>query len=174
MSTSRFSFSNRQVLTIHVGLALLFLVIDQISKLLVLTNLEPYIPLVLTDFLNFRLVFNRGAAFGFLSDSDIDSNKVFLFVNLGILALLFYLLWLQRPGRNQAVTGIWLIIGGAIGNLVDRVVHGHVVDFIDFHYAGWHYSTFNVADTCITAGAILIALELFNVKLLFRRAKDTY
>ena len=157
---SRPQLTERKVLGIHVGIALLVLVLDQLTKAFILTILKPFTSYPVTEFLNFILVYNKGAAFGFLSNSTFDANKLFLF---GVL-------WTLRPGRSQSATGIWLIIGGALGNLVDRIVHGHVVDFIDFHYAGWHYSTFNLADACITVGAVLIALELFNLRLLFRRS----
>ncbi|MDE0308406.1 MAG: signal peptidase II [Acidiferrobacterales bacterium] len=170
MSDTRLQFSERKTLGIHLGLALTVLVADQITKVLVLTNAEPFRPIPVTDFFNIYLVFNKGAAFGFLADSDIDANTLFLFVTVGILALLLYVLWVSRPGRSQAVTGIWLIIGGAAGNLADRIAHGHVVDFLDFYYANWHYSTFNLADACITAGAVLIALEIFGLRILFRRS----
>ena len=168
MSDTQSQFSERKTLGIHFGIALLVLVLDQFTKAIVLTSLEPFKPLPVTEFFNLYLVFNKGAAFGFLASSDIDANTLFLFVNVGILALLLYILWLSRPGRSQAVTGIWLIIGGAVGNLIDRVTHGHVVDFLDFHYAGWHYSTFNLADACITTGAVLVALEIFKLRILFR------
>ena len=167
---SRPQLTERKVLGIHVGIALLVLVLDQLTKAFILTILKPFTSYPVTEFLNFILVYNKGAAFGFLSNSTFDANKLFLFLNIGILVLLFGVLWTLRPGRSQSATGIWLIIGGALGNLVDRIVHGHVVDFIDFHYAGWHYSTFNLADACITVGAVLIALELFNLRLLFRRS----
>lgn len=166
----RLLMSEQKVLRLHVAVASLVLAFDQITKAVILTRLEPFKSYPVTEFLNFILVFNKGAAFGFLSKSTFDANKLFLILNLGILVLLFGVLWTLRPGRSQSATGIWLIIGGALGNLVDRIVHGHVVDFIDFHYAGWHYSTFNLADACITVGAVLIALELFNLRLLFRRS----
>ena len=152
--------------------ALLALVLDQISKWIVLTTMEPFDPIAITGFFNLVLVFNKGAAFGFLADSEFDANKIFLYSNIAVLFLLFYTLWLLRPGRSQSVTGIWLILGGALGNIADRIVHEQVVDFLDFHYGGWHYSTFNIADACISAGAVLIVLEFINIKVFFRAGKN--
>ena len=143
-------------------IALLVLVLDQISKWVVLTTMEPFDPIAITGFFNLILVFNKGAAFGFLADSELDANKIFLYSNIAILFLLFYTLWLLRPGRSQSVTGIWLILGGALGNIADRVMHGHVVDFLDFHYGGWHYSTFNIADACISVGAVYNCVGIFQ------------
>ena len=165
-------WSDFQILMIHIVIALLVLVLDQICKWIVLTTMEPFNPVAITGFFNLILVFNKGAAFGFLADSELDANRIFLYSNIAILFLLFYTLWLLRPGRSQSVTGIWLILGGALGNIVDRIVHGHVVDFLDFHYGGWHYSTFNIADACISVGAVLIVLEFFNIKVFFRPGKN--
>ncbi len=169
MSYLRPQLSNQKVLRIHSGIALGVIIVDQLTKALILFNLEPFESVRVTGFLNLFLVFNEGAAFGFLSGADFDVNRVFLYANLGILALLGYALWTLRPGRTQAATGIWLILGGAVGNLIDRVLHGHVVDFFDFHLGAWHYSTFNVADSAITLGAVLVAMEIFRIKILFRR-----
>ncbi len=146
--------------------------LDQVSKLLVLMHLEPYQSNPVFGFFNLYLSFNRGAAFGMLADSNLDSNRLFLYASLVIIVLLLFYLWYLRNDVNQAVTGIWLIVGGAAGNVIDRIMHGYVIDFIDFHYGGWHYSTFNLADTWITLGAILVALDLFNIKLLYRKGRN--
>ncbi len=172
MSDPSQQWSDSQVLRVHILISLLVLVLDQICKWIVLTTMEPFDPVAITGFFNLILVFNKGAAFGFLADSELDANSIFLYSNIAILFLLFYTLWLLRPGRSQSVTGIWLILGGALGNIADRIVHGHVVDFLDFHYGGWHYSTFNIADACISVGAVLIVLEFFNIKVFFRPGKN--
>ena len=161
-------YDNRMLLRNHIALAVLILVMDQLSKLIILSTIEPYGNLPVTGFFNLVLVYNKGAAFGFLANSSVNINMFFLIANSIILALLAFTLWQLRPGRNQSTTAIWLIIGGALGNMTDRVVHGHVIDFLDFHYAGWHFSAFNVADSAITVGAILIVMELLKIQVLFR------
>ncbi len=157
-----------RIIRIHLGMAALIIILDQVTKLIILSNLDPYSAIEVTGFFNLVLVYNKGAAFGFLASSDFDVNTFFLVANLIILAVLAYALKALCPPRSQSATAIWLIIGGALGNIIDRIVHGHVIDFLDFHYAGWHYSAFNVADSAITIGAVLIALELFGIRLLFR------
>ena len=164
---------NNIVFRVQVSIALLILMLDQTTKLTILSYLEPNSAIEITSFFNLVLVYNKGAAFGFLASSNFDVNRFFLIANLIILCVLVYALWVLRPGRNQSATAIWLIIGGAVGNILDRIMHGHVVDFLDFHYAGWHYSAFNVADSAITIGAILIALEILGVRLLFRSGQQS-
>lgn len=168
MSNNRHSTQSTYVFRLQISIALLILFLDQTTKLTILSYLEPNQVIEVTDFFNLVLVFNKGAAFGFLASSDFDVNRFFLIANLLILIVLFYALWVLRPGRSQSATAIWLIIGGAAGNIFDRIIHGHVVDFLDFHYAGWHYSAFNVADSAITIGAVLIAMEILGMRLLFR------
>ena len=150
-------------------MAILVFVLDQVTKFLVLANLEPFVPISLTSFLNFTLVFNKGAAFGMLSSVDIDVNTFFMIFNLCVLVFLIYVMWKVFPARSQSSTGLWLIAAGAIGNVADRFLHGHVVDFLDFHYAGWHFATFNVADSSISIGAVLIIMEMVNLRVLFRK-----
>ncbi len=168
----RLDMNARKIFFLHIALAAAAVVLDQVSKQLVLANLEPYQSHPVFGFFNLYLSFNRGAAFGMLADSSLDSNRLFLYASLAIIVLLLLYLRHLRPRVNQAATGIWLIVGGAAGNIIDRIMHGYVIDFIDFHYGGWHYSTFNLADTWITLGAILVALDLFNVKLLYRKHKN--
>ncbi len=164
-----FKFSER-IVQIHCGIALLIVIVDQITKWAILSNLEPYSSTAVTSFFNLVLVYNKGAAFGFLANSNFDVNLFFLIANFVILLVLLIALRTLCPPRSQTATAIWLIIGGAIGNMIDRLVHGHVIDFLDFHYAGWHYSAFNVADSAITVGAILIAMEILGLRVIFRKS----
>ena len=154
---------------IYLAAALVVVVADQISKWAILGALSPFESVEITAFLNFHLVFNKGAAFGLLANSDFDVNKLFLIANSGILILLFWVLRRMRPWRSQSAAAIWLICGGAFGNIIDRIIHGHVVDFIDVHYAGWHFNTFNIADSAISIGAVMIVMELVGLRFLFRR-----
>jgi signal peptidase II len=116
--------------------------------------------LEVTGFFNMVLVYNKGAAFSFLSDAQGWQTPlliVFALVAIGIVGTLL----VRSPGRQLFCTGLGLILGGALGNLIDRLRFGQVVDFLDFHAAGWHWPAFNVADSAITVGALLLILEGF-------------
>lgn len=150
-------------------LAISIVVIDQASKWLVLGNFEPLQPFAVTGFFNIYLGFNKGAAFGFLSDSNLDANLVFIVAAIVIVGILVFLFWKRRYERSQVALALVMITAGAIGNLIDRFVHGQVVDFLDFYYGEWHFYVFNFADSAITAGAVLLMLDVIGVRLLFRR-----
>ncbi|HAT8446115.1 TPA: signal peptidase II [Legionella pneumophila] len=110
--------------------------------------------------LNFTLAFNTGAAFSFLSGAG-DWHRWF-FAGFSFLMSIILLIWLVRTpeqARFQSV-GISLILGGAIGNLIDRGIHGYVIDFIDVYYKHHHFATFNVADSAICIGAAILVLDL--------------
>ncbi len=155
----------RNYLVIAASLVLL----DQGTKIIVLNAVAPFSVVKVTEYLNIALVFNKGAAFGFLNEPNLQPNLVFMFASVVILVVLAWMFWSMRPGHNQTSLAICLIFGGAVGNLIDRVVHGHVVDFIDFHYANWHFYTFNVADSAISIGGAILVLELIGIRIIFRR-----
>lgn len=139
-------------------LALAVVGLDQASKAWVVAAIPLNGGFALTDFFNLVFVFNRGAAFSFLSGADGWQRWFFLALALGISA------WLALMIRQHAIerlqpAALALILGGAVGNAVDRIVHGAVVDFLDFHYAGWHFWAFNVADSAISAGVVLLVLH---------------
>ena len=118
----------------------------------------------LTSFFNLVRVHNLGAAFSFLSDAGGWQRG--FFTGLGIVAALV-MVWMLRSHAGQRLfcSAISFILGGAIGNVIDRLLHGYVVDFLDFHWAGWHFPAFNVADCAITVGAGLLILdELLRVR----------
>ena len=150
-------------------LAIGIVVFDQVSKWLVLGNFEPLQPYAVTEFFNIYLGFNKGAAFGFLSDSKLDVNLVFIVAAIVIICILVVLFWKRRHERSQVALALVLITAGAIGNLIDRFLHGQVVDFLDFYYGRWHFYVFNFADSAITIGAVLLMLDVIGVRLLFRR-----
>ncbi|MBN2872012.1 MAG: lipoprotein signal peptidase [Halothiobacillaceae bacterium] len=131
-------------------------VVDQLTKWAALVGLDYARPVEILPFFNFTLLYNTGAAFSFLADHDGWQRWFFVFLAVVITAVL--LGWLAfgaiRDRRVQA--GITLVIGGAVGNVIDRVAYGHVVDFLDFHVAGWHWPAFNIADATITIGVMLI------------------
>ncbi|MCL7751036.1 signal peptidase II [Guyparkeria hydrothermalis] len=132
------------------------LVVDQLTKWAALVGLTYARPVEILPFFDFTLLYNTGAAFSFLADHDGWQRWFFVFLAVVITAVL--LGWLAfvaiRDRRIQA--GITLVIGGAVGNVIDRVLYGHVVDFLDFHVAGWHWPAFNIADAAITIGVALI------------------
>jgi signal peptidase II len=134
---------------------------DRVTKLLVLGSFAPGERLQVTPFFNMVLVFNKGAAFSFLAGASGWQTPVFATIST-VAAIV-----LSRPdpapyGRTGCSAPPWrLILGGALGNLWDRLLWGHVVDFLDFHAAGWHWPAFNVADSAITIGAGLLILESF-------------
>ena len=142
------------------ALALGVVIADQITKALVLARFSLGERLEVTGFFNMVLVYNKGAAFSFLSDAggwQTPALIVFALAAIGIVGTFI----VRSAGRTMLLTGLGLILGGALGNLIDRLRFGQVVDFLDFHAAGWHWPAFNVADSAITVGAVLLILEGF-------------
>ena len=149
----------------EVWLTILLVILDQLTKLLVLQRipLHDTVP-VIPGFLNLTYVRNTGAAFGMLNASDF-AYKPFVVAGLAILALVGILWYAQKFAGDAwpARYGFVLIVAGAVGNLIDRVTLGFVVDFVDVYVGSWHFWAFNVADAAITVGAILfIADTLFS------------
>ncbi|HEY5899162.1 MAG TPA: signal peptidase II [Burkholderiales bacterium] len=133
---------------------------DQVTKAIVLGRFALGERLEVTSFFNMVLVYNKGAAFSFLSDAPGWQTPLliaFAVVAIGIVGTLL----VRSPGRRLLCAGLALILGGALGNLIDRLRFGQVVDFLDFHAAGWHWPAFNVADSAITVGAVLLIFEGF-------------
>jgi len=147
-----------------LGLAFLILVVDQITKGLILVYYHPGEVTVLTDFLNMVRVHNRGAAFSFLAGAD--GWQRWFFVGIGAVAAVFIIYLLRtHAGQRLFCFALTCILGGAIGNVLDRLLHGYVVDMVDFHIGRWHFPAFNVADTAITFGVIFLLLdELLRVR----------
>lgn len=145
-----------------LALAAVVVLLDQFSKWLILTVvMAPPRTIEVTGFFNLVLAFNRGVSFGLLA-SDY-SWKPYLLAGLALIVVGALIFWVrgQRGWVPTAAAG--LIVGGAVGNIVDRFVHGAVVDFLDFHLAGWHWPAFNVADTAIVCGVgLLLADSLFG------------
>ena len=147
-----------------LGWALLILVADQVTKVLILGAYRLGDATYITSFFNIVRAHNTGAAFSFLADAG--GWQRWLFTGFGAAAALF-ILWQLRahPGQKLFAFALSSILGGAVGNVVDRMVHGYVVDFLDFHWAGSHFPAFNVADAAITVGAVcLIVDELLRVR----------
>jgi len=142
------------------ALAAAIVLADQLAKWAALSLLRPGEPLALTGFFNLVLVFNRGAAFSFLADAPGWQQPFFIAVALAAAAIVSWMLW-RYPARRLLCAGLALILGGALGNLWDRVAYGHVVDFLDLHAMGWHWPAFNVADSAISVGAAILIAESF-------------
>ena len=118
-----------------------------------------------TGFFNLTLVYNTGAAFSFLSDAGGWQRWFFMVLALGVSTYLVY--WLMQLKKSQILLplAIALLIGGAIGNAIDRVLHGHVIDFLDFYVQSWHWPAFNLADSAIFLGVVLFIWDsLFSNK----------
>lgn len=144
--------------------------LDQLTKWLALVFLAGSGPLEVLPFLNFTLVYNRGAAFGFLNRASGWQNTFFVAMALIAAVYVIYLLQRQERGSRWTAAGLVLILGGAVGNLIDRLVHGYVIDFIDVYYGAWHFWAFNIADSAITVGAGLLIWDAVSTGARARRA----
>lgn len=150
-----------QKYVLWLGLAALLVLLDYWTKHLATQNLTLYRPLPITSWLNLTLAHNEGAAFSLLADQGGWQRWFFSVVAVGISAVLLVWLW-RLPDRSRLLpVAISLVLGGAIGNLIDRIRFGYVVDFIDLHYQGEHWPAFNLADSVIVLGVILLLIEGF-------------
>ena len=141
-------------------LSAVVVILDYATKSAVLEAFAPGEGRALTPFFNLVLVFNKGAAFSFLATAQ--GWQTFFFAAIAIVAsIVISFLILKNENKLLFCAGLALILGGAIGNLYDRIAYGHVVDFFDFHAAGWHFPAFNVADSAITVGAGILIVESF-------------
>ncbi len=144
-------------------LAGVVIIFDQISKWLVLGALQPGDSRYVAPFFNWVLTFNTGAAFSFLSDAGGWQRWFFTVLALGVSGWIVTLLR-RHTSEFRLSLALTLILGGALGNVIDRVRFGAVVDFIQWHVAGYYWPAFNVADSAITIGAILLAWDQFATK----------
>jgi len=151
-------------LWLWLALALLVLVLDQLTKWLIVGQFVLGDSRPITSFFNLVRAHNPGAAFSFLAQAGGWQRWLFTGIGLAASALMIWMLR-AHPGQKLFGFAIACILGGAIGNVIDRLVHGYVVDFLDFHWAGWHFPAFNAADSAITLGAACLLLdELLRVK----------
>jgi signal peptidase II len=141
-------------------LAAVVLVLDYATKMAVLRTFAPGEGFALAPFFNLVLVFNKGAAFSFLATAQGWQTLFFAAIAIVASAVISFLI-LKNENKSLFCGALALILGGALGNLYDRIAYGHVVDFLDFHAAGWHFPAFNVADSAITVGAGILILESF-------------
>lgn len=164
---TRASSSAKPSLLPWLGIAFIVILADQITKTLIVGQFQLGDSRYVNEFLNIVRAHNTGAAFSFLAGAS--GWQRWFFIGLGAVATVF-IVWMLRRHGEQRLFGwaLSLILGGAIGNVIDRLVHGYVVDFIQVHYGSAYFPSFNVADSAITVGAALLILdELLRV----RRAK---
>ena len=142
-------------------IALIVLVLDQLTKTWVIAEFYLGQREIITSFFNLVHVHNYGAAFSFLSDAGGWQRWFFAALSAVVSAVI--VVWISRLPKTRWIESLALalILGGALGNLYDRLVLGYVVDFLDFHWSGSHFPAFNVADSGITMGAILLILDMF-------------
>ena len=145
-------------LTRWLVLAGCLLIVDQLTKLWFDSSLRYGERVQVLPFIDFTLLYNPGAAFSFLADQA--GWQRWFFTALGLGAAVF-MLWMMHTNRTQQrlLLALALILSGAIGNVIDRIAYGHVIDFLLFYWQNWYYPAFNVADSCITLGAILLILD---------------
>ena len=147
-----------------LGIALAVILLDQLTKTLISSSFQLNDSHTVTPFFNLVRAHNTGAAFSFLAGAD--GWQRWFFIGLGAVAAVF-IVWLLARHGGQRMFGwaLALILGGALGNVIDRLLHGHVVDFLQVHWGGAYFPSFNVADSAITIGAMLLVLdELLRVR----------
>jgi len=141
-----------------LALAALIVIIDQATKYLVVERMVVNQAVEVTSFFNLVLVYNPGAAFSFLADHDGWQRALFITIAAVASIWIVYLLY-RYPQQRLFALALTLILAGAVGNLIDRITVGAVIDFLDFHAFGYHWPAFNVADSAITCGAVLLVYD---------------
>ena len=155
---ARSTSSNAPSLALWLGLALVVIVLDQFTKTLIVGYFQLGDSRTVTPFFNLVRAHNTGAAFSFLAGAS--GWQRWFFVGLGAAAAVF-IVWMLRthPTQKLFCFAVTMIMGGALGNVIDRLLHGYVVDFIQVHHRGWYFPSFNVADSAITLGAVLLVID---------------
>jgi len=164
MAKSKSAFKSGVGVWLWLGVALIIFLLDQLTKIAIVGAFQLGESLPITSFFNLVRVHNAGAAFSFLADAG--GWQRWFFTGLGVVAamVMVYLLRMHA-GQTLFCLALSLLLGGAVGNVVDRVLYSHVIDFLDFYYGTWHFPAFNVADSAITMGACLLILdELLRVR----------
>ena len=147
---------------IWLWVTVVLLILDQVTKYVVSTQMQLYQSIELLPVFNFTYVHNYGAAFSFLSEAGGWQRWFFSIIAISISVLLTY--WLKKlPAKNLVLCGAYsLVLAGALGNLYDRLTYGYVIDFIHVYYDTWHFPAFNIADSAICIGAGLLLLDAFR------------
>ena len=164
MAKSKSAFKSGAGVWLWLGVALVIFLLDQLTKIAIVGAFQLGESLPITSFFNLVRVHNAGAAFSFLADAG--GWQRWFFTGLGTVAALVMVYLLRtHAGQTLFCWALSLLLGGAVGNVVDRVLYSHVIDFLDFYYGSWHFPAFNVADSAITMGACLLILdELLRVR----------
>jgi signal peptidase II len=146
-----------------LGLSFLAVVLDQVSKLAVSGSMQLYQSIKIMPYFNLTYVHNTGAAFSFLSDAG--GWQRWFFAGLAVIISTVMVVWLAKLKQHETLLAVALslVLGGAIGNLIDRLAYGYVIDFLDVYYQSWHWPAFNIADSAITLGVVLMLLESFGL-----------
>ena len=156
---NRFSSKPQAGLTPWLGIAAIVIMFDQLSKISINQMFSYAEERVVTSFFNLVLRYNKGAAFSFLSSEGGWQRYFFTAIGLGAALFIIYLLK-KHAGQRLFCWALALILGGALGNVIDRVAYGHVIDFLDFHWQTWgHFPAFNIADSAISIGAALFIID---------------
>ena len=144
-------------------LSLLAIIFDQASKLAVNASMQLHDSISLLPYFNLTYVHNKGAAFSFLSEAG--GWQRWFFATLAFIISAVLSVWLARLQKHETLLAVALslVLGGAIGNLIDRLAYGYVIDFLDVYYNGWHWPAFNIADSAITLGVALMLAESFGL-----------
>ncbi len=153
----------------YLWLSAAVVAVDQVTKWLAVKFLLGRPPLEVLPGFDLRLVYNTGAAFGLLDDASGWQNGFFITVALVVGVLILNMLRRLQANEVQGAVALALILGGAIGNVIDRLMQGYVVDFIHWYYQNWHWPTFNIADSAITVGAVLLVVDTLGWRILGRR-----
>ena len=149
---------------IWLWISALVIVIDQATKRVVDTRMQLYQSIELIPCFQLTYLRNQGAAFSFLSGAG--GWQRWFFIGLAIIASVFICFWLKKLERSQRWEAVaWsLVLGGALGNLIDRILFGYVIDFLDVYVGEWHWPAFNVADSAITVGVVMLLLDSFKTQ----------
>lgn len=147
-----------------LNLSVLVIILDQLTKWISVSVLDLYETIPVMPFFNFTMAHNYGAAFSFLSSAG--GWQRWFFVALAVIVSVALSIWLKKlkPTAKLEAAALALIIGGAVGNVIDRFVHGYVIDFLDLYYGHYHWPAFNIADSAICIGAVLLILDSFRNK----------
>ena len=144
-------------------LSLLAVILDQASKLAIAGSMHLYQSIQIVPYFNLTYVHNTGAAFSFLSEAG--GWQRWFFAGLALVISVVIAVWLARLKQHETLLAVALslVLGGAIGNLIDRLAYGYVIDFLDVYYQTWHWPAFNIADSAITLGVMLMLAESFGL-----------
>jgi len=141
-----------------LGISLIVLLLDQLSKITIIKLLHYGQSMSITGFFNLVLVYNKGAAFSFLAAESGWQRHLFTAIGIAAAIYIIYLLK-KHAGQRMFCCALALILGGAVGNVIDRIAYGHVIDFLDVFLGNWHWPAFNIADSAICIGAVLFVLD---------------